>query len=61
MPIWHHSLRFVATKDETKKLIVVPCICHRINNSYKRAINNCKALSRKVKKIRMIGNILLQV
>ena len=55
---WSGSVQSKTTNNELKKLIIFPCLCHRINNAYKHTYNNSQDLKKIVDEIRNISFIL---
>lgn len=54
---YHNSLRHL-DNDMIKKLIVVPCLCHRINNAYKFVVLHDNNFNKLVTSIRNIAKVL---
>ena len=54
---WSKSLRrrYIDHDDFVKRMIVNPCLCHKINNAYKRACRNCPELCKIVKSLRLLS------
>ena len=52
---WKESLRFIKDKKDIKEIIFVPCLCHKINNSYKYTIEHDDELRKFVDYIHLIA------
>ena len=52
---WKGSIYNITNNQIIRKIIPVPCICHRINNAYKHAFKSCKFLKAVLTKIREIS------
>lgn len=54
------SIPNIASKDWIKKIIVAPCLCHKVQNAYKTATKKCEELNHLVKLFRNYGEIILK-
>lgn len=53
---WPESIRFVKGESWIQDIIFVPCLCHRINNSYKMVVKHNEYIETIINTIRSIAN-----
>ena len=54
---WKHSLRFGTDKRWLKEIIFIPCLCHKINNVYKKVVKSNHEVLSIIQQIREAATI----
>lgn len=54
----HEGVHYFTNIPMIRRIIAIPCICHKLNNAYKKAITECQQLKSIIKSIHRVSRFL---